>query len=1180
MAANFGGGAQAAANVGISEAMQSVIIAQINLSINHALDDFDLRTAVARINEIGEQTGKILGDARVMVENLETEKANVMKKEKELGDKLDGEFARLTLSMNEHAGKVASEQKAMGEFINAQQVGYQAAMQTSRKELDALVTGAAEFGTGVRRFVEESMSKIGGNSGGGSSSGEGRRAKLNDPKETSVDTLPENVSKAAFQLWRTNLDLHLEGFPEFGPGVCGLLRQVRLGGSRPDRGKLIEYKNMVNQQSNDNGHGSMFDDYWSPENASRELYKFLHKRLSVALKAETILCPGHDGFELYRQINSHLDPVAKVAQHTVLSEIRRLTFCKCKNLSETQSALVKLEQICMEYVDKTGKMVDDNEKKFAVWYFMDENTIQRLEQKGLQEGESEYKDVIDQIELLRNEINNKKVAADYGKKSGDKMDLSLVGPDGEAQGQEHPDNADDTLDKFGEFKCHSCNGVGHRWADCTSRPGVELACNTCGGWGHYANECPTKEKGGKVGKGKGKIGKGDGKGKGDKGSWEKGGKQGGKQGGGAIKGKSGAKGAWGKGFGKSPGKGFGKGKGGMHALEWGSEWNPWDDWSGNWGWGQSPGNIGVHSMQQPQQQGHDAPIAPSTAVPATNAQTQDQGWTRRLASFAPAKPINPIDPNVRRLCAFTNIDQVRVDETGYNTEIKWTFTESRKGKSHKVKVMSKKDRKEDEVGLGYWAEALGEKEVSSETGVESKSETSEESSTLEKMDDYGNVDSRIESFPATKPVKDPKKTRNKRRNNAKDRKMRLKNAQQIKEPNVKDSKKAVVNTGSQKIQLAPAPPPGLEILNFGDECDDGEEEERIEPPPLPHSASRIRRRIAATFQNCCNDESCSGAKPKALPKEIPLLAQNGNVHDPTAARYIPEEPVDEGDLTGMPNLSWDDDHISKEETGPAGSAQSWLVSADDGSQAGTVNIEDPKGAQTKPKPIPLEIRGPLGISKAVTSLCDAIEKYKTIIEEQSKHQEKIATSQIISQYDADGTAKLGNCASISSTAMSLNPFYESEAQALNGMSPSQWTLIELIVDSGACETVLPASLCSHIRLRESAGSKAKVEYEVASGKKIPNLGEKHCEVFVEGSASAMMMHFQVADIHRPLLSLSKCADQGFQSHLDYWGGWLEDTQTGECIPITRRGNLYIIQMWIRAAPGEATSPATSFVGPG
>ena len=50
-----------------------------------------------------------------------------------------------------------------------------------------------------------------------------------------------------------------------------------------------------------------------------------------------------------------------------------------------------------------------------------------------------------------------------------------------------------------------------------------------------------------------------------------------------------------------------------------------------------------------------------------------------------------------------------------------------------------------------------------------------------------------------------------------------------------------------------------------------------------------------------------------------------------------------------------------------------------------------------------------------------------------------------------------------------------------------------------------------------------------------------------------MMHFQVADIHRPLLSLSQAADQGFWSHLDYSGGWLEDTRSGEIIPIQRRG---------------------------
>ena len=123
---------------------------------------------------------------------------------------------------------------------------------------------------------------------------------------------------------------------------------------------------------------------------------------------------------------------------------------------------------------------------------------------------------------------------------------------------------------------------------------------------------------------------------------------------------------------------------------------------------------------------------------------------------------------------------------------------------------------------------------------------------------------------------------------------------------------------------------------------------------------------------------------------------------------------------------------------------------------------------------------------------------------------------------------------------------------------------------------MPASLCKHIKFRESAASRAKIEYEVASGKAVPNFGEKHCEVHVEGASNPMMMHFQIADIHRPLLSLSKCADQRLRSHLDYYGGWLEESKTGECLPITRRGNLYIVQMWVRGAPDEVANSSPSF----
>ena len=164
----------------------------------------------------------------------------------------------------------------------------------------------------------------------------------------------------------------------------------------------------------------------------------------------------------------------------------------------------------------------------------------------------------------------------------------------------------------------------------------------------------------------------------------------------------------------------------------------------------------------------------------------------------------------------------------------------------------------------------------------------------------------------------------------------------------------------------------------------------------------------------------------------------------------------------------------------------------------------------------------------------------------------------------------------------LCPFIEEPKECLHAVAEDEWILVEVIADSGACETVMPKNMCSGIRLRESKGSKAGTEYEVASGKSVPNLGERHCEVYCEGAASSMLMHFQVADIHRPLLSLSRAADQGFTSHLDATGGYLEDSLTGERIPIQRRGNLYIMSIWIRGNPDAESRPPDSsgFARPG
>ena len=239
-----------------------------------------------------------------------------------------------------------------------------------------------------------------------------------------------------------------------------------------------------------------------------------------------------------------------------------------------------------------------------------------------------------------------------------------------------------------------------------------------------------------------------------------------------------------------------------------------------------------------------------------------------------------------------------------------------------------------------------------------------------------------------------------------------------------------------------------------------------------------------------------------------------------------------------------------------GSIQPWLVDADDDSLSDTINKQEGRRTRTLSKPdLQLENRGPKITEAALQIFGKGI--------------------------SATAATKEKKSVSFADEHFQLNPFIEMVQEGLNAVNPSEWVQVEVIADSGACETVMPKFLCNNIKIRESMGSKSGVEYEVASGVAVKNLGERHCEVFCEGAASPMMMHFQVADIHRPLLSLSRAADQGFRSHLGANGGWLEDSKTGECIPIQRRGNLYIMHMWVRAGPDERPpDPQASFAGRG
>ena len=142
---------------------------------------------------------------------------------------------------------------------------------------------------------------------------------------------------------------------------------------------------------------------------------------------------------------------------------------------------------------------------------------------------------------------------------------------------------------------------------------------------------------------------------------------------------------------------------------------------------------------------------------------------------------------------------------------------------------------------------------------------------------------------------------------------------------------------------------------------------------------------------------------------------------------------------------------------------------------------------------------------------------------------------------------------------------------VNGQPSAGWELIEITVDSGSCDTALPSNMLSSVALTptENVGE----EYEVADGHLILNEGEKRCVMMTQGSVVPKGTVFQVSKVHKPLMSVGAMADAGYECLLGKEGGFMRDVDTGEKIPLIRRGNLYVLRAWVKAADSDFGRPS-------
>ena len=159
----------------------------------------------------------------------------------------------------------------------------------------------------------------------------------------------------------------------------------------------------------------------------------------------------------------------------------------------------------------------------------------------------------------------------------------------------------------------------------------------------------------------------------------------------------------------------------------------------------------------------------------------------------------------------------------------------------------------------------------------------------------------------------------------------------------------------------------------------------------------------------------------------------------------------------------------------------------------------------------------------------------------------------------------------------LNTFITVEPEGFNSLHDEKWELITMYVDSGATETVIAEKMLSMMEISESPQSRRGVEYEVADGKKLPNLGQKQ---FVAHSNDGMKRQIlaQVCDVNKALLSVSKVVGHGNKvvfGELDAHGNtisYIEDNITKERLWITEENGMYALKMWVRYDGKEAEAP--------
>ena len=108
---------------------------------------------------------------------------------------------------------------------------------------------------------------------------------------------------------------------------------------------------------------------------------------------------------------------------------------------------------------------------------------------------------------------------------------------------------------------------------------------------------------------------------------------------------------------------------------------------------------------------------------------------------------------------------------------------------------------------------------------------------------------------------------------------------------------------------------------------------------------------------------------------------------------------------------------------------------------------------------------------------------------------------------------------------------------------------------------LPPDMCPQYKIMESESSRAGVSYRSASNDKIPNLGEQLVNIVMEDGRGSRVK-YNIADVSRPLTSISAICDGGNQVIFGRGGGIIYNLETGRESYFRREGGIYVIDFHV------------------